>query len=129
MRTDRVLMIAGQASDACSVGGSGKRQEVAEGKPMGRVVCIHGIAQELKSRERLLAEWSPSLCGGVSNAGGRLDPADVDMAFYGILFRVPGSKDNAAIPNYKPGDLEDPLEIALVEEMYAATGQSIPSGG
>ncbi|MEH2535131.1 hypothetical protein V1277_005572 [Bradyrhizobium sp. AZCC 1588] len=86
---------------------------------MSQVVCIHGIAQQLKSRESLLAEWAPSLCGGVSNAGGNLDPADVDMAFYGILFRVPGSKDAAQIPAYKPGDLDDPLEIALAEEMYA----------
>jgi hypothetical protein len=93
---------------------------------MGRVVCIHGIAQELKSSESLLAEWAPSLCGGVSNAGGRLDPTDVDMAFYGILFRPPGSKGTADIPNYKPGDVDDPLEIALVEEIYDALDESAP---
>jgi hypothetical protein len=96
---------------------------------MSRVVCIHGIAQELKSRESLLAEWTPSLCGGVSNEGGRLDPADVDMAFYGLLFRPPGSKDAAEIPNYRPGDMEDPLEIALVNEIYDALGESASGGG
>ncbi len=96
---------------------------------MARVVCIHGIAQELKSSESLLAEWAPSLRGGVSNAGGRLDPDDVDMAFYGILFRPPGSKGDAEIPNYKPGDVDDPLEIALVEEMYDALGESASGSG
>ena len=55
---------------------------------MSRIVCVHGIAQEYKSRESLLAEWTPALCGGVSNAGGRLDPGEIDMAFYGILFRA-----------------------------------------
>jgi len=91
---------------------------------MSRVVCIHGIAQELESRDSLLAEWVPSLCGGISNAGGQLDPTDVDMAFYGILFRPPGSKGAMGgaieIPNYKPRDLDNPLEIALAEEIYAA---------
>jgi hypothetical protein len=96
---------------------------------MGRVVCIHGIAQELKSSESLLAEWAPSLCGGVSNAGGQLDPADVDMAFYGLLFRPPGSsKATGEIPNYKPGDLDDPIEIALVGEMYDALSGSTLGG-
>ena len=95
---------------------------------MSRVLCIHGIAQELKSSESLLAEWVPSLCGGISNAGGRLDPANVDMAFYGVLFRPPGSKGTAEIPNYKPGDVDDPLEIALVEEIYDALGESAAGG-
>jgi hypothetical protein len=95
---------------------------------MGRVVCIHGIAQELKSSESLLAEWAPSLCGGVSSAGGRLDPADVDMAFYGILFRPPGSKGAPEIPNYKAGDVDASLEIALIEEIYDALGESTSGG-
>ena len=35
----------------------------------------------------------------------------------------------AEIPNYKPGDVDDPLEIALVEEIYDALGESTPGGG
>lgn len=95
---------------------------------MSRVVCIHGIAQELKSSESLLAEWAPSLCGGVSNARGRLDPAEVDMAFYGLLFRLPGSKGATEIPNYKPGDLDDPVEVALVKDIYDSLDESVPGG-
>ena len=96
---------------------------------MSRVVCIHGIKQERESREDLLESWAPSLCGGVSNAGGRLDRAEVDMAFYGIHFRPPGSmKGETEIPNYKPGDLDDPLEMALVEEIYDALGESTSGG-
>jgi len=93
---------------------------------MARIVCVHGIAQELKSRESLLAEWAPSLCGGVSNAGGHIEASDVDMAFYGILFRALGSKSGdgsvIAIPSYRPGDLEDELEVQLLEALFDAAG-------
>ena len=94
---------------------------------MARIVCVHGIAQELKSRESLLAEWSPSLCGGVSNAGGHIEPSDIDMAFYGLLFRPSGGKGGEeaeiAIPNYKLGDIEDPLEVQLLENMFDAVDE------
>ena len=59
---------------------------------MAKVVCIHGIAQELEVRETLLETWAPAVCGGVSNAGGHLDRGDVDLAFYGALFRPEGQK-------------------------------------
>ena len=100
---------------------------------MARIVCVHGIAQELKSRESLLAEWAPSLCGGVSNAGGHIEPSDIDMAFYGLLFRPSGGKGGAeteiAIPNYKPGDIEDPLEVQLLENMFDAVDETATDVG
>jgi pimeloyl-ACP methyl ester carboxylesterase len=89
---------------------------------MARIVCVHGIAQELKSRESLLAEWVPSLRGGVSNAGSHIDESDVDMAFYGLLFRPSDAKGGAdvavGLPNYTAGDLRDPLELALLSDMF-----------
>jgi hypothetical protein len=86
---------------------------------MARVLCIHGIAQELKSRESLLAEWAPSLAGGASNAGGHLDHDNVDMAFYGGLFRAAGKATAGIdIPDYKAGDIDDPLEEALLGDLY-----------
>jgi hypothetical protein len=90
---------------------------------MSRIVCVHGIAQEYKSRESLLAEWAPPLCGGVSNAGGRLDPAEINMAFYGILFRptesgAPSKAAGGRIPDYAPGDLVDPCEVELLRNLY-----------
>lgn len=85
---------------------------------MAEIVCIHGIAQELKSSESLLDEWAPSLRGGVSNAGGSIDGVGIGMGFYGGLFRLSGAKGGESIPVYKPGDLEDALEIALVQEIF-----------
>ncbi len=39
---------------------------------MAKVVCIHGISQEYESRETLLEEWAPAVCGGVSIPGGTI---------------------------------------------------------
>jgi pimeloyl-ACP methyl ester carboxylesterase len=86
---------------------------------MSRIVCVHGIAQEYKSRESLLAEWTPSLCGGVSNAKGRLDPSTVGMAFYGCLFRPRGGKKGGSIPAYVVGDL-DAFEVELLRDLFEA---------
>jgi hypothetical protein len=86
---------------------------------MARVVCVHGISQEYESRETLLKEWAPAVCGGVSNAGGHLSISDVDMAFYGAMFRPPGQKKAGfQIPPFKPGDLTDPFEEALLENIF-----------
>lgn len=90
---------------------------------MAKVVCIHGIGQEFESRETLLKDWAPAVCGGVSNAGGRLAETDVDMAFYGALFRPSGATKSAAmiaggVPEYAPGDVEDPLEIQMLQDLY-----------
>lgn len=90
---------------------------------MSRIVCVHGIGQEYKARETLLEEWAPALCGGVSNAGGRLDRSEIEMAFYGVLFRPSGgaaaSKGGAGtIPDYAPGDLTAPVERELLESLY-----------
>lgn len=79
---------------------------------MARLVCIHGISQEYGSAETLLAEWLPALLGGVSLAGGTLDPCDVEMAFYGTLFRPSGK--GASIPNYAAGDIEEGIEVELL---------------
>lgn len=94
---------------------------------MSRIVCVHGIAQDYMSRESLLAIWTPALCGGVSNAGGRLDPVDVDMAFYGTLFRPEGGSagaKGASILDYAPGDLTDSLEIELLRDFYECSRDS-----
>ncbi len=80
---------------------------------MARVVCVHGIAQQYESAETLLARWAPALRGGVGLAGGALAPEDIGMAFYGVVFRPSGKGD--AIPDFAPGDVEDPLEIELLQ--------------
>lgn len=93
---------------------------------MARIVCIHGIAQELESRETLLAEWGPALSGGVSNANGSLDSTEIDMAFYGILFRKEGKGAPGSLPQYAPGDLADPLELELLNDLFDSAALTAP---
>ena len=95
---------------------------------MTRIVCVHGIGQGYEAAETLLATWAPALAGGVSNAGGRLDPAEVSMAFYGSLFRPAGGKGAVTIPEYAPGDLEGDLEQALRAALYAAGAPAAGAG-
>jgi hypothetical protein len=90
---------------------------------MALVVGIHGISQEYEAEETLLDSWRPALCGGVSNAGGRLQSSDVAMAFYGILFR-PGGK-GTDIPNYSPGDVDEGLEMQLLESWADAAADQL----
>lgn len=77
------------------------------------IICVFGIVQELRSRESLLAEWSPSLCGGPT----QVDTSNrliIDMHFMDCCsgHRVAkGGETQIAIPNYKPSDVKDALEV------------------
>jgi hypothetical protein len=61
---------------------------------MSRVVLVHGIGQEVKGPQTLLADWYPALCDGLTLAGadGSLNRADVVVGFYGDIFRRPGGR-------------------------------------
>lgn len=64
---------------------------------MAKIVCVHGIRQQLKGEDTLRAEWFPGLRDGIRRAGpvgkqiaADLAGADLDFAFYGAAFRPPG---------------------------------------
>ena len=44
--------------------------------------------------------------------------ADLDMAFYGLLFRQKGKGTSGSIPRFVAGDLTDPLELALLDNLF-----------
>lgn len=96
---------------------------------MARVVCIHGIAQDLDSRESLLKDWASWVAGGVSNFSDdlSLDTAEVDMAFYGAIFRADPEQKGDEIPNYSVGDL-DVLEIELLRDLEGALAEVDTTG-
>jgi hypothetical protein len=50
-------------------------------------VGVHGISQQYCSREEILEKWIPALSGGVEWATGCRFQPDLDLAFYGHLFR------------------------------------------
>ena len=63
---------------------------------MSQWVGVHGIAQEQLGRAEILKEWIPALADGVEWATGRRIAPDLDLAFYGHLFR------RADLPDYEP---------------------------
>ena len=44
-----------------------------------RVVCVHGIGQQVLGEETLLGEWLPALRGGLTRAGAAGAVADGEV--------------------------------------------------
>lgn len=59
---------------------------------MSRLVLVHGIGQQVKGPQTLLADWYPALQDGLSLVGSELDGIDVAVAFYGDIFRPSGGR-------------------------------------
>ena len=63
---------------------------------MPRVVCVHGVGQQLKGEDLLAEEWVAALRDGMRRAGAALTvlPAasEVEFAFYGDIFRPMGDR-------------------------------------
>lgn len=78
---------------------------------MSRVVLVHGIGQQVKGPQTLLAEWYPALCDGLTLAGDgvRVARAEVTVAFYGDIFRPPGTRglDGPLLDSSDVTDAED----------------------
>lgn len=65
---------------------------------MVRVVLVHGAFNELWGPNELRARWVPALRDGLWHHGVDLADADVDICFYGDLFRArPGIDDDQAL--------------------------------
>jgi pimeloyl-ACP methyl ester carboxylesterase len=83
---------------------------------MSRVVLVHGAFNELWGPHQILDRWVPALRDGLWHVGADLDPADVDCAFYGDLFRL----------DPDAGDVVDPTDLAtksgLVDVLSAMPG-------
>src|SRR4051812_1909363 len=83
---------------------------------MGRIVCVHGIGQQVAGEQTLLHDWTPALMDGLTRAGHR-DAAtteDVTMGFYGYLFRPPGDLLAVDDPIFTAADVEPGMEEDLL---------------
>lgn len=69
---------------------------------MSRVVLVHGAFNELWGPHQILARWLPALRDGLWHHGVDLSADDVDVAFYGDLFRL----------DPDGGDVVDPADLA-----------------
>ena len=91
---------------------------------MARIVGIHGIAQQVRGPEVLRATWAPALRDGVALSGAEPpDEADLEIAFYGDLFRPRGGKAVAG-PQYVAADVEEGFERELLEAWWAEAAAS-----
>ncbi|MGW4371344.1 hypothetical protein ACWEKT_37465 [Nocardia takedensis] len=95
---------------------------------MARVVCVHGIGQQVSGSEVMLGEWLPAINSGLVLAGAdRLTDADVAAAFYGDLFRPPGQPLSAPEPWYDADDVEPGFERDLLTVWWDAAAAVDPS--
>jgi hypothetical protein len=86
---------------------------------MARIVGVHGIAQQVRGPEVLRAAWVPALRDGVALSGAEPpDAAELEIAFYGDLFRARGGKA-VGDPLYVATDVEEGFEQELLEAWRA----------
>ena len=91
---------------------------------MARIVGIHGIAQHVRGPEVLRASWAPALHDGLALSGAQSpDGADLEIAFYGDLFRAKGGKAVGS-PPYVAADVEEGFERELLEAWWAEAAAS-----
>ena len=66
---------------------------------VGDLVGVHGIAQQQRGRHQLIAAWAPALADGIeASVRRRVTVPELDIAFYGDLFRSP-RMDRAKAPH------------------------------
>lgn len=91
---------------------------------MALIVCAHGIGQQFEGEKRLLKEWIPALQDGTQRVGSE-PPAeeDINMAFYGDLFRRRGARA-AGIPPYDEHDINKDWEKEMLELWWTEAAQT-----
>jgi|HubBroStandDraft_1064217.scaffolds.fasta_scaffold00063_2 hypothetical protein len=85
---------------------------------MTKIICIHGIAQELQGSELLAREWRAALRDGMRFAGADANDlpsdSDINVAFYGDLFRGRKKSTGAGGTPYELVDIEPGFESELL---------------
>ncbi|ALG15039.1 hypothetical protein AOZ06_24825 [Kibdelosporangium phytohabitans] len=95
------------------------------------MVVVHGVGKQVSGPELLASELVPALRSGVTLAGGPgLTGEEVAVAFYGDLFRRPGTR--AGTPDYGASDVQPGLETDLLISWWEAAAQherAVPGPG
>ncbi|MET9512025.1 hypothetical protein ABZX62_26850 [Streptomyces flavidovirens] len=96
---------------------------------MARLVCVHGMGQQVQGEDRLRAVWWPALSDGLRRAGaeGELRESDVAVGFYGDLFRPAGQLLAAGDPPFTAGDVEEGFERELLAEWWREAARIDPA--
>lgn len=100
---------------------------------MGKILGIHGIAQQYKGGPQLSNLWVLAIRGGLEAAGhretaDRLGADEMRVAYFGDLFRPKGSMAGSEAP-YIATDLRPGPERDLLETWYLQTVEHAPELG
>jgi pimeloyl-ACP methyl ester carboxylesterase len=90
---------------------------------MASIVMVHGAFNELWGPRELHARWVPALRDGLWHAGADIDPDDVDVCFYGDLFRHDPETGPAPDEQTRAG-IADMLHETLGEDTLALLGEA-----
>ncbi|MEU6932396.1 hypothetical protein AB0A05_24935 [Streptomyces sp. NPDC046374] len=94
---------------------------------MARVVFVHGVGKQYLSEDSLARDIVPELRGGTRLAGGPVpSESEVDVAFYGDLFRPLGARAGG-LPRYDASDVETEEEFALLMAWWAEAARTDPA--
>jgi hypothetical protein len=71
---------------------------------VARLVLVHAALNELWGPHELKARWLPARRDGLWHQRVQIDEADVEVCFYGDLFRrAPGSEEEHRLEQTRPG--------------------------
>ena len=91
---------------------------------MARIVVVHGAFNELWGPNELKARWLPALRDGLWHHDVALADDDVDVCFYGDLFRrAPGTEADRRLEQSRAG-IADALSGLTGGDAIAALGQA-----
>lgn len=91
---------------------------------MARIVLVHGAFNEFLGPHELKARWLPPLRDGLWHHGVEIASIEVDVCFYGDLFRrEPNSEAAIRLQKSRAGIAESIMELAGAE-VIAALGQA-----
>ena len=80
--------------------------------PMTKIVLVHGAFNELWGPNELKSRWLPAVRDGLWHHGVQIADDDVDVCFYGDLFRrAPGTAEDAEIEQSRAGIAESLHEM------------------
>ena len=96
---------------------------------MARVLCVHGMGQQLKGEDSLAEEWVHALCDGMRRSGcpGAMLPGagDIRCVFYGDLFRPPGRRLGLGDPWLTAADAVE-FDQELLAEWWRGAAECDP---
>ena len=94
---------------------------------MARIVIVHGAFNELWGPNELKARWLPAVRDGLWHHGVQIDADDVDVCFYGDLFRHhPGTDEERQLEQSRAGvaDMLSDLGGDAIAGLAQAAGEA-----